>query len=181
MYLGELISDYILNEKICDLYNKRKPSFAKYGNCLGYISTALVYRQHMLCYLMLKHSGESKSIPKFLNRITDTKILDDKRLDNKLKVYATSLKELFANSEKDINSLSEYRYDVYAHWNKQLFDTGWQKDFINKNKFNYNVIIDLCAKCYNVFSEMLLLLGAESFTKSVTSLSDIESLIKLLM
>lgn len=48
MYLGKFLSDFELNEAICDFYEENKVCYNQYELCLGNISEALSYRQHML-------------------------------------------------------------------------------------------------------------------------------------
>ncbi|MBQ9751016.1 MAG: hypothetical protein IJV87_10630 [Clostridia bacterium] len=81
MYLSTIISNLRLNDAICDFYENDTKSFNRYGICLGNISDALNYRQHMLCYLLFFDDKESKSIPRFLRRVQDTKIVSDKAID----------------------------------------------------------------------------------------------------
>ena len=178
MYLSTIISNLRLNAAICDFYENDTKSFNRYGICLGNISDALNYRQHMLCYLLFFDDKESKSIPKFLRRVQDTKIVSDKAIDLKLKKIATDVCEKISEIQTDLDSLFEFRYNVYAHWNPKLFESEWQKKFSEQNKFDYEKIINLCNYCFSSFSEMLTMLNEEAFTKAVITQSSIDSFIK---
>ena len=167
MYLSEIISDFCINESICDFFDEDRNKYIQYGICLGNISEALNYRQHMLCYLLFHYDRESKSIPRFLNRIKDTKIFKEADKDKKLKSIEEEMTKLIEEAKGDIESLKEYRYDVYAHWNKNIFNTEWQQNFKNEHPFNYVKMIDLCAHCYELLGDMLSLFGEQSFCKAL--------------
>lgn len=169
MYLGEFLSDFEINEAICDFSEENKNCYNKYGLCLGHISGALNYRQHMLCYLLFYNSSDGKSIPKFINRIKDTKIVNDNELSKLIKNIVSKLDSPFLEAKKDIENLKEYRHNVYAHWNKNVFNTDWQQEFESNHKFNYDNILELSIQCFKVFSEILSLLGSEPFEKSLIS------------
>lgn len=83
----------------------------------------------MLCYLLFHYDKESKSIPRLLNKVRDIKISNDEGIDKELKKLAEELRLEINEANTDIESLKEYRYDVYAHWNKNIFDEDWKKDF----------------------------------------------------
>ena len=180
MYLGEFLSDFEINEAICDLYEENKVCYNQYGLCLGNISGALSYRQHMLCYLLFYNDSDGKSIPKLINRIKDTKIVNDKELSKDIKNIVFKLNEPFSKAENDIDNLKEYRHNVYAHWNKKVFNTDWQQEFTFNHQFNYDNILALSIQCFKVFSEILILLGSEPFEKSLVSNHSIEFLLNRL-
>lgn len=180
MYLGEFLSDFEINEAICDLYEENKVCYNQYGLCLGNISSALSYRQHMLCYLLFYNDSDGKSIPKLINRIKDTKIVNDKELSKDIKNIVFKLDEPFSKAENDIDNLKEYRHNVYAHWNKKVFNTDWQQEFTFNHQFNYDNILELSIQCFKVFSEILILLGSEPFEKSLVSNHSIEFLLNRL-
>ena len=179
-YLGELISHFYINEAICNLYDTQKEHYCKFGICLGNISDTLNYRQHMLCYLLFHYDKESKSIPRLLNKVRDIKISNDEGTDKELKKLAEELRFEINEANTDIESLKEYRYDVYAHWNKNIFDEDWQKDFANKHPFDYEKIIGLSVKSFNIFKKMLSLLDEESFELSIIQPSHIDLFIEKL-
>lgn len=179
-YLGELISHFYINEAICNFYNNQKDDYWRFGICLGNISDALNYRQHMLCYLLFHYDKDSKSIPRLLNKVRDIKISNDEEKDKELKELAKELRFEINAANADIESLKEYRYDVYAHWNKNIFDENWQKDFASKHPFDYEKIINLCFKSFNVFKKMLSLLGEEAFELSIIQPSHIDLFIEKL-
>ena len=163
MYLKELLTDYYINESICDFYETDKGQFIRYGNCLGNITRALSYRQHMLCYLLFYEDKDSKSIPKLLNRIRDTKLLKDKELDKAIKYLANEIEAMVKSASCDIENLKEYRHKVYAHWNVNLFNTEWQKQFKKNHIFDYEKIISLSKKCIETFGVILNFLGQNSY------------------
>ena len=167
MYLGEFVSDFVINESICDFNDENQSKFHYYGNCLSKISSALKYRQHMLCYLLFYKSSDGKSIPRLLNRIKSTSILDDKELSRKIREIASQADDTLSKASQDIDNLKEYRHNVYAHWNDELFNTEWQNDFANNHKFNYENILELGGLCFRLFGEILNLLGSQSFVGSV--------------
>lgn len=179
-YLGELISHFYINEAICDFYDNQKADYCRFGICLGNISDALNYRQHMLCYLLFHYDKESKSIPRLLNKVRDLKISNNKEKEKELKKLAEELRLEINQANPDIESLKEYRYDVYAHWNKNIFDEDWQKDFASKHPFDYGKIIDLSVKSFNIFKKMLSLLDEESFELSIIEPSHIDLFIEKL-
>ena len=166
MYLGEVLSYYQLNDAICDFYDTTQGKFNEYGNCLGYISSALNYRQHMLCYLLFYYDKDSKSIPRLINEIRDNRVLADKELDHKLKNVALKMAAELDSFHADIENLMEYRHNVYAHWNKKVFNDDWQTQFKKNHTINYKNILLLCQKCFEYFSDMLIMMGEEPFVKS---------------
>ena len=174
MYLGEFLSDFELNEAICDLYEENKGCYNQYGLCLGNISGALNYRQHMLCYLLFYNDSDGKSIPKLINRIRDTEIVNDKKLTAGIKNIVSKLEKPFAEAKNDIENLKEYRHNVYAHWNKKVFNSDWQQEFALNHQFNYDKILELSIQCFKIFSEILILLGGEPFEKSLIKNHSIE-------
>ena len=175
MYLKELLTDYYINESICDFYENEKSKFIKYGDCLGNISHALSYRQHMLCYLLFYEDKDSKSIPKLLNRIRDTKLLKDKQLDKAIKFLANEIETIVKSASCDIENLKEYRHKVYAHWDVNLFNTDWQKQFKKDHAFDYEKIINLSKKCIETFELIISFLGQDSYlyTKVETQYIDL--------
>lgn len=177
MYIGEIISDYEINERICDLFDTNKVVYAKYGNCLGHISTALVYRQYMLCCLMFCEDKDSKSIQKLCNTILDTKVVDDKDLHAQLKKCIERLKTVLDENKSTIDKLYKYRCKIYAHWDKKVFDSDWQKAFVLEYKFDYEAILKLCNESFDTITNLLELLGEGPYTKSITPLSDIDKFI----
>ena len=180
MYLSETISDFCINESICDFFDEDKNKYNQYGICLGNISEALNYRQHMLCYLLFHYDKDSKSIPRFLNRIKDTKIFREVDKDKKLKQLEEEMTQLLEEASNDIQSLKEYRYDVYAHWNKNVFNTEWQQNFKNEHPFDYGKIIELCTQCYNLLGDMLNLFGEKSFSKALINKKHLDAFISQL-
>lgn len=180
LYLKELISDYYINESICDFYDENKSLYIRYGNCLSDISKSLKYRQHMLCYLLFYEDKESKSIPKLLNRIRDTKIIKDKELDKAIKILAKEIEDYVDSNKKDIENLKEYRHNVYAHWNKKLFDQNWQNEFQSQHTFDFKKIITLSQKCIETLSIILSFLGEDSYVYPEPDTHYIEKFIKKL-
>lgn len=180
MYLKELLTDYEMNEAICDFYENDKSKFMKFGTCLGNISEALCYRQHMLCYLLFYKDKDSKSIPRLLNRIKDTKLLQNKKLDEAIKYLANEVNLLLQNANTDIVNIKEYRHNVYAHWNVNSFNKEWRKQFREKHLFDYEKIIELTRKCLETFEVILSLLDRNSYVNPKVSLGHIELLINSL-
>ena len=167
-YIGEILSNYQINNAICDFYDFNKNKFREYGNCLGHISSALNYRQYMLCYLLFYHDKESKSIPKLINQIKDNRVVADKELDKQLKNIALKINSELNSFSLDIENLKEYRYDIYAHWNTKVFNESWQEQFIKDHPINYSNLLLLCQKCFEHFSNILVIIGDEPFDKSLT-------------
>ena len=166
MFLNELISDYYLNELICDFYEQDRVKYRKYGNNLSNISKALKYRQHMLCYLLFYEDKDSKSIPKLLNRLKDTKILEDKKLDYFVKCLSDDIKDLLNSAKTDIINLKEYRHNIYAHWNKNRFKSEWQEQFKSEHIFDFEKIFNISKKCIEIFTEIICICNENAYISS---------------
>lgn len=72
-----------------------------------------------------------------------------------------------SNYQLDIKNLVEYRYDVYAHWNKNIFRENWQVQFQNNHPVNYDNLLLLCKKCFDYFWRMLIMMGETPSAKSL--------------
>lgn len=163
MFLYELISDYCLNESICDFYEHDRSNYRRYGNNLSNISKALKYRQHMLSYLLFYDDKDSKSIPKLLRRLKDTKVLEDKKLDSFIKYLSNDIQDLLKSAETDITNLKEYRHNIYAHWNKNSFKAEWQEQFKNEHVFDFEKIFNISQKCIEIFTEIICICNECSY------------------
>lgn len=163
MYLHELISNFYISESLNDLFDEDKQNFYKFGNYLTNIVNSANYRQHMLIYLMFHEDKDSKSIPRLLNKIRDNKMLKDVHYNNVIKSLGDKISHLINEASLDIKNIKEYRDNVYAHWNKNLFKTEWQKQFKQEFKFDYGKLIELAKNCLEAFDHILFLFNEESY------------------
>lgn len=180
MFLGEVISDYYINEAIHDLFDQKSSSFIQYGNCLGHISSALLHNQQVLCNILLTKSKEGKSIPKTLGRLftESTNISTDvlEQIKEKAKVVLNLIEE----SKSDLSNLKNFRDNIYAHFNNNLFIEDWKVDFKANHPFDFKKIVNICINIFDIFSQMLEMLGEESYYKSITPTMYIDRFIKSL-
>ena len=180
MFLGEVISDYYINKAICDFFDQKPASFIKYGNCLSHISSALLQRQQVLCNILLTKNRDGKSIPKTLGRLftESTNISTDvlEQIKEKAKVVLNLIEE----SKSDLSNLKDFRDNVYAHFNNNLFKEEWQVDFRANHPFDFKKMVNMCINIFDVFSHILEMLGEESYYKSITPTMYIDSFIKSL-
>lgn len=163
MYLHELISDYYISEAVNNFYDENKIKYISYGNFLTDIVKAVNYRQHMLFYLMYHEDKDSKSIPRLLNKIQDNKMLQDQHLNNTIKSLGKEISKLITDASVDIKNIKEYRDNVYAHWNKNLFKKNWQQQFKKDNKFDYEKMIVVAKKTLETLDDILFLFNEESY------------------
>ena len=178
MFLGEAISAYYINSAICDFADQKESSFYRYGNCLGQISSALIYRQSMLCDILLRNSKQSKCIPRTIERIFNEPFGNDKKTKEEIQRLLCAVKEQLDKIESDLKELSEYRNNVYAHFNNNIFSEMWQKEFRQKHCFNDVQIIEVAAKCFEHFSIILKLLKEEPYLKSLVNQAHVKRMIK---
>lgn len=177
MYLHELISDYYISESLNDFYDANKIKYLNYGNYLTEIVKAVNYRQHMLFYLMYHEDRDSKSIPRLLNKIQDNKLLQDQHLNDTIKSLGGEISNLITEVSLDIKNIKEYRDNVYAHWNKNLFKKQWQQKFKNDYKFNYEKMINVAKKTLKTLDDILFLFDEDSFVPPEVSKYGLNKLI----
>ena len=106
---------------------------------------------------------QRKSIPKLLNRLKDTKILEDKKLDSFIKILSKDIKDLLSSAEIDIGNLKEYRHNIYTHWNKNRFNSEWQEQFKNEHVFDFVKIFNIAKQCIEIFTEILYICNECSY------------------
>lgn len=180
MFLGEVISAYYINEAICDFAEQKNFSFASYGNCLGQISSALIRSQFVLCDILLRNSTQSKCIPRTIERIFNEPFGSDKKLKEEIQSVLCVVKDELNKIECDLKELGEYRNNVYAHFNNNIFSETWQEEFKKKHPFDYDKIIDVAKKCLDCFSVILTLLEEEPYLKSIIKLKHVQKMIEKL-
>lgn len=180
MFLGEIISNYYINEAICDFAEQNRICFNQYGNCLGQISSALVHNQHLLCDILLHKNNESKSIPRTLNRLFNEPFNVSKENAQTIKTKASIVLEAIDNHKVDIDNLNAFRNNVYAHFNNKLFDEQWQEEYKAKHPFDFDALIKVCKQCVDIFSEILYLLNEEAYSMSTIQLAHLDKFIKKL-
>ena len=180
MFLGEIISNYYINEAICDFAEQKRMAFIQYGNCLGQISSALVHNQHILCDILFHKNNESKSIPRTLGRLFTEPFNVPKETKKEIKEKAINILSMIEEANNDIENLTAFRNNVYAHFNNSLFVEEWQEEYKRKHPFDFERIIDICKQCIDAFNEILVLLGEEGYLKSIARLTHIERFIQKL-
>ena len=178
MYIGELLTGYELNEAICDFYDCDKVSYIQFGTCLGFISSSLKYRIQMLGYLLFSCNNKTMNINKVLNKIIFDFLYEDKTVEQKIKQRARNLQSSIEAQRGEFAVLKSYRDSVYAHWEKEIFNNYYQNDFIENNKLNFSVFVELSKICFDCFSEMLNLLNEEPYIRSFPQKTKIEHFIK---
>ena len=180
MFLGEIISNYYINESICDFAEQNRTAFNQYGNCLGQISSALVHNQHVLSDILFHKDNDSKSIPRTLGRLFTESFNAPKETAQAIKEKATIILDIIEKASGDIKNLTAFRNNVYAHFNNSLFIEEWQEEYKRHHPFDFEKIIDICKQCIDIFSEMLALLGDEGYLRSVVRLAHIGRFIQKL-
>lgn len=163
MFLHELISDCYLSDALNNFYEEDKNKYIKYGNYLTYIVKAVNYRQYMLIYLMYYEDKDSKSIPRLLNKIKDNKLLKEKPINDTIKSLGKTISQLINDISLDIKNIKEYRDNVYAHWNKNLFKKEWQQQFKKDYKFDYEKILEVAKTTLETFDNILFLFNEDSY------------------
>ena len=180
MFLGEVISNYYINESICDFAEQNPMAFNQYGNCLGQISSALVHNQHILSDILFHKNNESKSIPRTLGRLFTEPFNVSIDTKKEIKEKASNILDIIEKANDDIKNLTAFRNNVYAHFNNSLFIEEWQEEYKRNHPFDFEKMIDICKQCVDAFSEILVLLGEEGYLKSIVRLTHIERFIQKL-
>ncbi len=180
MFLGEIISNYYINESICDFAEQNRMAFNQYGNCLGQISSALVHNQHILSDILFHKNNESKSIPRTLGRLFTEPFNVSIDTKKEIKEKASNILDIIEKANDDIKNLTAFRNNVYAHFNNSLFIEEWQEEYKRNHPFDFEKMIDICKQCVDAFSEILVLLGEEGYLKSIVRLTHIERFIQKL-
>ena len=180
MYIGELLTGFELNEAICDFYESDRISFNNYGTCLGFISSSLKYKIQMLGYLLFSKKTDQMNIHKVLNKINSDLKYENKEVEKRIKQISLNLEKAIEEKNDDYDILTTYRDNVYAHWEKKIFNEDFQKEFLDKNKLNFLVFIDLAKVCFDSFTDILKLLNEEPYICSLPQKHIIERFINKL-
>lgn len=179
MYIGKAISYVYINDKICDFFDLEKEKYNLYACSLGEISSSLIMSQRILfSNLLLEDKG--RCIPKLLNKLDSNQICDNTNFNLKIKTIVNEMKDIMDLQAKNIEKLKEYRHKVYAHFDKGLFNTEWQKTFVQKNDCDFDAIINTCIELFEKIYELIVLLGGEPFGKTLMKPYDINYLISRL-
>ena len=180
--IGKIDSFYRINEALCHFFESSNAKFYSYGLVLSSINSALVCWQHSLCSILLCRNKESKNIPCSIDRILSEGITNDKNkvLYNKIVPYLKELQKIINQESDNIEKLRNFRNNVYAHFNKKIFNEEWQIEYKVVNNFDFVKLREACLRIFDNISAILEILGAETFEKSIVLQRDIKKFIEKL-
>ncbi len=126
--LNSAYSQYCINERINDWYDKYKNKFNQIRNQLGEISQSLKYESLITISKIFddrydkNSSNDSICIQGVCRRIISTKIIKDKKQNKSIQNIANNILDKINNNSKDLNDLHTWRDKYFAHYDKKIFN-----------------------------------------------------------
>ncbi|MBQ7351348.1 MAG: hypothetical protein IJW59_00565 [Clostridia bacterium] len=162
--MSESITNYYINERINDWYEKDSNLYAVVKNDLGHISHALK-ESYLITFSKLfdEDFKESICVQNLMKIIQSCKIVKDDLTHKSLKEFATKVLLIIENTKTELNNLNTWRDKYLAHYDKKLRNND---ALLKETKCNVELVLNLVENVYNLFNDILTSLGQEKISSS---------------